>query len=209
MTRRRGKVTSRILSADASDSGRCASVLADAFSDDPLMATIWPDRGRRYSALTGYFDASLRHFHVAGGGVRYAVTDAGDIAAAAVWDPPGSQPSITRTLRALPSLLPILRGRTSAALGVRSTLDAHHPTRPHWYLANLGSSTARRGHGFAAALMTDQLARCDRDGVDAYLVCTSPDNIAFYEQFDFVVTEKFGLASGSEMTSMWRACAAR
>lgn len=57
--------------------------------------------------------------------------------------------------------------------------------------------------------MTDQLARCDRDGVDAYLVCTSPGNIAFYEQFDFVVTEKFALASGSEMTSMWRACAAR
>ncbi|MET0197120.1 MAG: N-acetyltransferase [Rhodococcus fascians] len=197
-------MTGRIVTATIADAATCASVLADAFRDDPLMATIWPDRARRHAALTGYFTASLRHFHIAGGGVRFVEED-GAAVAVEVWDPPGRQhSSLLRTARALPALLPALRTRVGAAVGVRSTLDAHHPSEPAWYLANLGSTQSARGRGFVSTLLLDRLARCDSDGDDAYLVCTSADNVTFYEKFGFEVTETFPLASGAVMTSMWR-----
>jgi hypothetical protein len=44
-------------------------------------------------------------------------------------------------------------------------------------------------------------------GADASLVCTSTDNVTFYEKFGFEVTGTFALASGAVMTSMWRRAA--
>lgn len=200
-------ITTRIAtSADILD---CARVLAQAFADDPLMASIWPDQARRHRALPGYFAASLRHFHVPGGGVQIATDRDGQIGAVAVWDPPGRwNQGLGTTIRAVPDLLPVLGTRIPAAISVRRTLDAHHPHEPeHWYLANIGTTLTQRGRGFAAQLVTDCL---DGDpGHGAWLVCTREQNIGYYERFGFAVTDTFILpgAAGATMWAMWREAA--
>lgn len=67
----------------------CAGVLAEAFADDPVMASIWPDHNRRHRALPRYFAASLRVFHLPGGGVQIATDQHDHLGGVAVWDPPG------------------------------------------------------------------------------------------------------------------------
>ncbi|GAB4590214.1 GNAT family N-acetyltransferase [Nocardia sp. IFM 10818] len=189
--------------ADLTD---CATVLAEAFADDPLMSAIWPDQTRRHRALPGYFKASLRHFHLPAGGVQLATDRDGHIGAVAVWDPPGhwDQP-FTHTLRALPDLLPALRTRALAAISVRSELDTHHPHQPqHWYLANLGTTQRHRGQGYAAALLADRATTAPDLG--QYLVCTRAENVSYYERFGFSITGTFQLPAGArpEMWAMWR-----
>ncbi|MEU7219722.1 GNAT family N-acetyltransferase [Nocardia iowensis] len=106
-----------------------------------------------------------------------------------------------RTLRALPQLLAAFRTRTAAAIAIRRTLDEHHPLTPlHWYLANLATPDSRRGHGYAAQLITDRLATAPDTA--AYLVCTREKNIRFYERFGFTVSATFNLPLGAKPL-MW------
>ncbi|WP_280394360.1 GNAT family N-acetyltransferase [Nocardia brasiliensis] len=184
------------------DIGACVRVLAEAFADDPVMSAIWPDPRKRHRALPRYFAASLRHFHIPGGAVQVAADPEGHLGGVAVWDPPGQwdQP-LTRTLRAVPELLPALGLRTRAAIAVRGTLDTHHPATPlHWYLANIGTPEAHRGQGYAARLISDRLT--NSPSTAAYLVCTREKNIGFYEQFGFGVTDTFRLPVGGK-PMMW------
>ncbi|MFF3226992.1 GNAT family N-acetyltransferase [Nocardia suismassiliense] len=180
----------------------CTRVLAEGFADDPVMSAIWPDQGRRHRAVPRYFATSLRHFHLRGGGVQIATDEHGELGGVAVWDPPGQwdQP-FSRTLRALPELLPALRARTTAALAVRRALDEHHPRTPlHWYLANIATPVDRRGQGYAARLIADRLAGAPDTA--AYLVCTREKNIRFYEKFGFAVRATFVLPTGAN-PPMW------
>ncbi|QXN95609.1 GNAT family N-acetyltransferase [Nocardia iowensis] len=166
------------------------------------MSCIWPDQNRRHGALPRYFAASLRHFHLPGGGVQIATDQHGDLGGVAVWDPPGQwdQP-FSRTLRALPALLPALRARTSAAIAVRRTLDDHHPLAPlHWYLANIATPASHRNQGYAARLVADRLAAAPDTA--AYLVCTREKNIGFYQRFGFTVSATFNLPIGPK-PPMW------
>ncbi|MFI6217646.1 GNAT family N-acetyltransferase [Nocardia brasiliensis] len=184
------------------DIGACARVLAEAFAEDPVMSAIWPDLPKRQRALPRYFAASLRHFHVPGGGVQVAEDPDGHLGGVAVWDPPRQwdQP-FSRTLRALPELLPALGLRTRAAIAIRTTLDTHHPaTPPHWYLANLATPATHRGRGYAARLLDDR--RTQSPGTAAYLVCTREKNVSFYERFGFEVTDTFCLPVG-DRPMMW------
>lgn len=184
----------------------CANVLAEAFQDDPLMSYIWPDAQRRRRALSTYFDASIRHHHIHGGGVQVVTDDGGAIVGVANWDPPGhwKQP-LHRTIRASPTLLRALRERIPTALRLRGELEAHHPTHPQWYLANIGTAQHIRGTGFGARLLNARLRACDELRLPAYLVCTRHENIAYYEGFGFGVTGEFNLPDGGPpMWSMWR-----
>ena len=63
--------------------------------------------------------------------------------------------------------------------------EAHHPHGAHWYLPLIGVDPARQGHGYGSALLRHALARCDRDGVPAYLEATGPRNRALYERHGF------------------------
>ncbi|MFI9407100.1 GNAT family N-acetyltransferase [Nocardia sp. NPDC052316] len=193
---------STVRTATTADIEACTRVLAEGFADDPVMSAIWPDRRRRHRGVPRYFATSLRHFHLPGGGVQVAIDQHGGLGGVAVWDPPGQwdQP-FSRTLRALPELLPALRTRTTAAMAVRRALDEQHPhTPPHWYLANIATPVDRRGQGYAARLIADRLT--EAPDTAAYLVCTREKNIRFYEKFGFMVCATFVLPAGAN-PPMW------
>ncbi|WP_433654556.1 GNAT family N-acetyltransferase [Nocardia sp. CA-128927] len=190
------------LAATAAHIDACAAVLAEGFADDPVMSSIWPDQNRRYRALPRYFAASLRHFHLPGGGVQIATDQHDHIGGVATWDPPGQwEQPFSRTLCAIPGLFPALRARTPAALAIRRTLDEHHPHTPrHWYLANIATPASHRGQGYAARLITDRLAGAPDTA--AYLVCTREENIRFYERFGFTMSATFNLPVAAK-PPMW------
>ena len=60
------------------------------------------------------------------------------------------------------------------------------------------------GQGIGSALLADGLARCDREGVPAYLEATTLRNRALYERHGFVNTGIMAPAGGPTLWAMWR-----
>ncbi len=192
---------------DRSEFDAYARVLAEAFANDPLMASIWPDDHRRRAALVGYFTATMRHEHSRIGVVDYLADDAGHPIAVAAWDGPdrgNTMAGLGRTLRAAPRMLGALRGRLPAGISVRQRLDAHEPTDPHWTLVNLGVAPVAQKQGHARTLLDHRLARIDANLLPAHLICTRAENVALYRRFGFEVSDEFALASGAPLWSMDR-----
>ncbi|WP_299575274.1 GNAT family N-acetyltransferase [uncultured Williamsia sp.] len=188
----------------------CAHVLADAFADDPLMSSIWPDRSRRAVALRTYFTATLSHEHSVVGVVEFVAVEGRPVAVAA-WDGPNRGSALAglwRTLRAAPELLSALRTRLPVGVDVRRRLDEHEPGSPHWTLVNLGVHPDHQGSGLARTLLNHRLAAIDADAAASHLVCTRAKNVSLYERFGFTTTKEFGLRDGTPLWAMdrrWRA----
>jgi ribosomal protein S18 acetylase RimI-like enzyme len=64
-------------------------------------------------------------------------------------------------------------------------MGSFHPSEPHWYLPLIGVDPAYQGRGLGSELLSRGLARCDRDGVPAYLEATSLRSVSLYERFGF------------------------
>jgi hypothetical protein len=54
------------------------------------------------------------------------------------------------------------------------------------------------------ALIRDNLARIDAEGMPAYLESTNPANLARYEALGFTRIGEFGPVGGPVVTTMWR-----
>ncbi|MEI6251323.1 MAG: GNAT family N-acetyltransferase [Mycobacteriaceae bacterium] len=182
-----------------------AQVLGRAFREDPVMAWLQPDAGKRSAALPGFFGAVTRHHFLAGGGVEVAGSDSG-VGAAALWDPPGHWGQQPREqIAMLPAVVRAFRGRLGVARALGDQMKAAHPEEPHWYLAMIGSDTAVRGGGYGNALMRSRLDRCDAEGAPAYLESSNPDNIGYYMRFGFEVTGEIVIPGGGpSLWPMWR-----
>jgi GNAT superfamily N-acetyltransferase len=89
-------------------------------------------------------------------------------------------------------------------LGVNKLFDDHHPPGSYWYLQFMGVSPAWQGRGIGSALMAPVLARCDREGVRAYLDATSQRNKRLYERHGFQAEEAFAPSGGPPIWPMWR-----
>jgi GNAT superfamily N-acetyltransferase len=186
----------------AGDRPRVVDVLVQAFSDDPVFVHMFPlDIHRREDRLRRFFAVELPRSERLGG--AWTTVDA---AGAAVWYPPGTwKPSLWLTLRQTPSMLRIL-GRQAAIAGrVLSTMQAHHPERPHWYLLYVGAATGRRGAGVGTALLRPVLDRCDDEILPAYLEATTDRNRALYRRHGFEELQELALPDGGPVLyPMWR-----
>jgi ribosomal protein S18 acetylase RimI-like enzyme len=124
----------------------------------------------------------------------YAGSDAGVMAAVAVWLPPGAFPwSGLRQARAAPTLTRTLIAAPrsfSAFMRLGSNAARAHPTEPHWYLVVLGVRPSHQGHGYGSRLVAAGLHRADRDGTSSYLETSDPANVEFYQRFGFTVVEQ-------------------
>jgi ribosomal protein S18 acetylase RimI-like enzyme len=127
--------------------------------------------------------------------------------AAALWAPPKRWRTTLRDELALtrglltPRLLPRL---PLVSYGMTGIERRHPATPPHWYLAILGTAPEAQGQGLGSAVLAPVLARCDEDGVGAYLESSKEENIAFYSRHGFRVTRELRLPHGPRMWAMWR-----
>ena len=179
-------------------------VLGRAFQDDPVMAWIFPDPAERARRTAPMFVTLIRRFHRSYGSVLAAGAPAAP-AGAAVWDPPGADVGLLAMAPALPSMITAM-GWSGLRRGayLQAAFERATPREPHWYLAYVGTDPVRQGEGVGSALLRPVLQACDAIGMPAYLECSDPANVAFYERFGFAVVGEVVLPRGPRVPTMLR-----
>jgi GNAT superfamily N-acetyltransferase len=174
-----------------------AATLVAAFAVDPLWSWAFPDEG--LGDLWGLLVSSAMRYS----SVRFT----GDYAAASVLIPPGGT-ELTTAEEA--SLGPMLEGRIgSRAVEVMVLFErmerAHPDAPPHYYLSLLGTHPDHRGNGLGMALLADNLAKLDSEGMPAYLESSNPENDPRYERLGFERVGSFERPDGQlTCSTMWR-----
>jgi GNAT superfamily N-acetyltransferase len=96
--------------------------------------------------------------------------------------------------------------RAAEILTLFDRLDNSHPDEPpHFYLSLLGTHPDHRGKGLGMALLADNLAKIDSEGVPAYLESSNPENDPRYERLGFARAGEFERPDGLlTCSTMWR-----
>ena len=194
-------MTVRCRPADPDEREGVVATLAEAFFDDPVMTFLFDDPSTRLTHLTALFRAQLG---ASAADVELLV--APDLTTAALWvphldpdRPDESGEAMGRTIMA--ALGEEVGGARLAAL---APLGEAHPRTPHWYLALVGTRSVARRRGQASAVIEAVTARCDEQGLPAYLESSHPDNVPLYRSHGFVVTAEVAVEGGPTVPLMWR-----
>jgi len=188
--------------ATSKDVHAVAACLACAFYDDPLWGRwTFPDEATRYERVY-----ELMRFWTAAA-ARYPWVRMTDNAeAAAVWIPPGEPEMTAEEESGFATLIgELVGGRAGELNDLLDRFDEHHPKGPpHYYLSLWGTHRDHAGRGVGSALIRDNLARIDREGMPAYVESSNPANLPRYEALGFTQTGEFGPDGGPVVTTMWR-----
>jgi GNAT superfamily N-acetyltransferase len=184
--------------ATTSDLDDLTALLTTAFENDPLWSWAFPDSR----------DLAVWWRFCIGSALRYpCVWITGDFAAASVWIPPdGVELTEEEEQRVEPLLRDLVGPRAPDVLELVERFDASHPREtPHYYLSLLGTHLDYRGQGFGMALLGENLARMDAEGVPAYLESSNPANDRRYQRLGFKRLGEFTTPGGERTVgTMWR-----
>ena len=185
--------------ARLAESDRIAHTIGEAFAHDPTWSWAFPDPAARLGWWRLCAAESLRY--------PWTLRTDG-FEAVSIWIPPDGREFSSETEAQLPQLLGGLVGPRAGEVGelIRRFGEAHPRVEPHYYLSLLGVADAHRGHGLGMALLKENLARIDAEGMPAYLESSNPRNNHLYESVGFVPIVTFDApGSGPTVTGMWRA----
>ena len=186
-----------IRSATVDEMPRAVAAIVAAFITDPLARFAWPsphDHLRAMPLATNEFaGGAFAH------GTAYVTAD---FCGTALWLPPGVHPNgeaLEKIFRdtAKPEHLDDL-------LGTFGQMEQWHPEEPHWYLPMIGVEPNAQRRGLGADLMRHALARCDREGLTAYLESSNRRNISLYMRFGFEVMGEIRIGAAPVVTPMLR-----
>jgi GNAT superfamily N-acetyltransferase len=196
---RRGPAV-RLMGAD--DVSEVATSLAAAFDDDPVWEYLVPASANRAARLATVFSTLIRRQHLR---LASSYTDL-ERAGGALWDPPGHwRMTSSQLLLGSPGFLRGFGANVFTSARTLSTVERVHPkSPPHYYLAVLGTRPDRQGKGIGSAMLHPVLAKCDAEGVAAYLESSKESNLAFYARHGFTVTGEIQLPKGPTIWPMWR-----
>lgn len=176
---------------------KAIGTLAVAFAADPVIRWLLPDGGR----YIAHFPRLLRLVGDVAAGAG-AVDTLGSGAGAAIWIAPGTHLPEEEFAGLLQQS--VAAARLDDAFALLEQMDLYHPEQPHWYLPFIGVDPLHQGRGHGSALLRTSLARCDRDGLPAYLEASSPRNRALYERHGFQVVAEARVADCPPLWPMWR-----
>ncbi|WP_405583498.1 GNAT family N-acetyltransferase [Streptomyces sp. NBC_01190] len=187
--------------AGADDRDAVVGLLHRAFSADAVSRWVFPDPDRMerdHGILMGaFFDMALEAGYV---------DLAEDGSAVALWQslPAGGHgPEDEDGPAAFRESIDPANGRIEQI--ARLTGAAHPTERAHEYLSMIAVDPALHGKGLGSELLGNALARCDREGLHAYLEATSSRSRALYERFGFTfMGQAIQLPDGPVMLPMWR-----
>jgi len=181
----------RSRSATASDLDQVIATLTAAFEGDPLWRWAFPD----------FDDLQVVWRFMLTSALRYPWLRMFDgCTAAASWIPPGGTELTAEEDAELERMVP---DRVVELL--HRFEDAHPRERPHYYLSLLGTHPEHRGKGLGMALLAENLALIDAEGMPAYLESSNPVNDARYESVGFVKVGEFTTPDDAHVVAtMWR-----
>ena len=194
-----GSTTLPVAPAAASDATAVTAVIAEAFLHDPTWSWAFPDPEARRRWWQVCTEGALRY--------PWVLRTAG-FEAVSVWIPPDGTEFAPTQEEQLPDLLRELVGaRTADVMELLNRFAEAHPRHtPHYYLSLLATADAHRGRGLGIALLRENLARIDLEGLPAYLESSNPANNPRYQALGFVPVTSFRApGDGPVVTGMWRA----
>jgi GNAT superfamily N-acetyltransferase len=195
-------VSVEVRKAGREETGAIAEVLAAAFATDPVQAWVLGGRKDMERRLRIMFQGLLDRAASFPDHELYVTADG---TGAALWFGVDRwKLSLGDGLRTAPAMW---RSGFVNPRGLRlfAAMQRAHPAEPHFYLEIVGTHPDRRGGGVGSALLDAVLARCDEEGIPAYLENSNPRNTAFYFRHGFEAMTAFQLPSGCPpLIPMWR-----
>lgn len=169
---------------------QAAELLSRSFETTPDYTHLFPDPYTRRDALRGFMRAPVRDSQAEDN--CWAATDGMAMLGVAAWQAPGRYPwSLGRNLRALPTILSVLRhapGSFRDLLKFGAMIDAHFPTeKALWYLQVIGVSPEAQGLGVGTRLLEPVLGLADRERVSCYLETSNEKAVPFYLRMGFEI----------------------
>ena len=195
-------MTARV--AAAQDLDAVVEIMTFAFAEDPVWGRSLRKPGGQPEEMADFWRLWIQ------GALRYPwvwLWNEGE--AASLWIPPGgtemSGDQEEEFARLATSRLGY--GGAAALSDVMAAFDANHShDEPHYYLSLLATHPAHRGRGAGMALLSDNLARVDAEGMPSYLESSNPANDHRYARLGFEPVGIFQLPEdGPIVTTMWRA----
>jgi GNAT superfamily N-acetyltransferase len=191
--------------ASLDDAELLARISAAGFYDDPVLSWVLRDDARRLGQLVVMFRSLVEDTLPDRGTVHLA-----EDACTAIWRNPDFEHGRMAADR--------LEGTADPAAGagpfsaeemarieiMGDAMREAHPHEPHWYLNVVSTLPDRQGQGLGATVLQPVLARCDAEGVPAYLESTNPRNRTLYRRQGFVDMDEILLPDGPSMLQMWR-----
>ena len=186
-----------ITRASSADRSLVVDVITRAFAADPPSRWLYPKDSQYWRFFPRFVEA------FGGSAIDYGTAEmAADGGAAALWLPPGGHPDEA----ALGTLLEesVDPARLETAFVLFEQMARHHPAGPHWYLPLIGVTPGHQGRGYGSLLMEQAVARCDRDGLPAYLESTTPRSVGLYRRHGFEVVTEIRVGSAPPIFPMVR-----
>ena len=197
-----GPMSLEVRKATREETRSIAEILAAAFATDPVMSWVMREPTDAERRLGIMFRGVLDRAASAPDHELYVT---GDGSGAALWFGVNRwKSSLGDALRTAPALW---RSGFMSLRGMRlyGAMQQRHPKEPHFYLEIVGTRPDRQGEGVGSALLDPVLARCDEEGVPAYLENSNPRNTAFYFRHGFQPMTAFPLPPGCPpLVPMWR-----
>ena len=120
----------------------------------------------------------------------------------ALWIAPGAEPDEAALVAAVERSIP--EQRQAEVFAVFEAMGDVHPREPHWYLPMIGVRPDRQGRGLGSAMLWPVLARCDAEGIPAYLEATTQRNRDLYARHGFRQTATIEVAGCPTLYAMLR-----
>lgn len=193
--------------ATADDVSRLASVLADAFSNDPVYTWLLPGGLRLKPRLRAMFAAEMHQYVLPNGGTVWTTSGCDGAVAElppGAWEMPKSLTGkeTLKLVRAFGTRLPL-------AIRVQRAMEERHLREPHFYVRLVGVRTALQGRGVGSALMRPTLQRADSAGLPTYIEASSERSAALYERLGFLHVDVLELPEGGPPNWLMRRPPAR
>ena len=186
-----------VRSATADEQPRAIASVVAAFVADPLARFALPSPHEYLRAMPD----AIRMFAGRSFENRSAFVSE-DLTGAALWLPPGVEPDA----EALEKLFreTVAADRLDDLLGTFEKMGQSHPEDPCWYLPMIGVDPHVQGTGLGGALMRHAVARCDAEGLLAYLESSNPRNLSLYERHGFEVMGEIRVGAAPLVRPMLR-----
>lgn len=182
----------------AVDAGLAYATLTSAYRDDPVYRWLYPDDAT-YPHAFPLLVAALAESTFE---TSTAWQCEGD-RAVALWVPPGEHPDAERIGKVLFETVAV--EKHPDVFETLEITDAARPPQPHWYLAWLGVESSEQRKGLGSRLLGACLDYIDIGGLSAYVLATSPRNVAIFERYGFVVQNRVQRGDAPAFTVMVRA----
>ena len=190
-------LTLDVHSATERDRHTVIGVITLAFASDPMARWAFPEPAT-YLAVMPHVAAAF-----GGNGFPHGAAHLIDGGmGAAMWLPPGVAPDDERLMSLTNENTP--KDRLADMTQVFEQMDRFHPTDPCWYLPLIGVDPAHQGRGCGSSLLRYALARCDRDGMPAYLESSNPRNVSLYLRHGFEIIGNIQVGSSPTLVPMLR-----